>query len=116
MDPKQPARLPKIVGAIAAGLAGLSCATVFAQTTAAPAASPAGAQGVPPGMTQIEPPKDPLVERREARKRASDEYKAKKKAAKGEYKEEVGEAKQERKVENKAADAAARQEMAAPKQ
>ncbi|WP_439684629.1 hypothetical protein MNJPNG_03570 [Cupriavidus oxalaticus] len=115
MDPKQPARLPKIVGAIAAGLAGLSCATVFAQTTAAPAA-PAGAQDVPPGVTQIEPPKDPLVERREARKRASDEYKAKKKAAKGEYKEEVGEAKQERKVENKAADSTARQEMAAPKQ
>lgn len=67
-------------------------------------------------MTQVQPPKDPLVERREARQKASAEYKAKKKAAKGEYKQDVGAAKQERKVENKAADAVAKDQMAAPKQ
>jgi Rieske Fe-S protein len=125
---KQPARLgaATIAGVIAAGMLSVSA---YAQTPAAPATatSPAtttmpatGAQstapGVPPGMVQIEPPKDPLVERREARRQAAAEYKAKKKEAKQEYKQEVGSAKQERKAENKAANEAARQELSAPKQ
>lgn len=115
MDQQKPVRPTHVAGALAAVLAGLSCAAAFAQTPATQPA-PAGAQGVPPGMTQIEPPKDPLVERREARKKAADEYKATKKTAKGEYKQDVNAAKQERKTENQAADAAARQELTAPKQ
>ena len=105
-------RTGSLIGALTAGL--LS-ATAFAQTTAAPA--PAGGNtAVPPGMTQIQPPKDPLVERREARKVASDQYKAEKAAAKGEYKQDVGAAKQERKDANKAANETAKQELQAPKQ
>jgi len=118
-------KLPVRFVQLATALAGLTCIAAFAQAPSAQTpsaqspsapAAPANAQGVPPGMTQIQPPKDPLVERREARKQASDEYKAKKKSAKDEYKQNVGAAKQERKTEDQAADAAAKEEMVAPKQ
>ncbi|MGO4303964.1 hypothetical protein [Cupriavidus sp. RAF12] len=97
-------RTTSLIGTLAAGL---MSATAFAQTTTAPA----DANAVPPGMTQIQPPKDPLVERREARKVAKDQYKAEKSAAKAEYKQDVGAAKQERKDANKAANETAKQEM-----
>lgn len=109
MDPKQPIRISHLLGAAAIGLVS---ATAFAQTPVAPA--PSAAPGVPPGYTQIQPPKDPLVERREARAQARAEYKEKKSEARSEYKQEVGSAKQERRMENKAADATARQELAPP--
>ena len=98
-------RTTSLIGALAAGL---MSATAFAQT---PAPAPAGANAVPPGMTQIQPPKDPLVERREARKAAKDQYKAEKAAAKGQYKQDVGAAKQERSDANKAANEAAKAEL-----
>nr|WP_315593927.1 hypothetical protein [uncultured Cupriavidus sp.] len=98
-------RTTSLIGALAAGL---MSATAFAQT---PAPAPANANAVPPGMTQIQPPKDPLVERREARKAAKDQYKAEKAAAKGQYKQDVGAAKQERSDANKAANEAAKAEL-----
>ena len=91
-------RTTSLIGALAAGMISV---TAFAQTTTAPADT---STAVPPGSVQIQPPKDPLVERREARKAANDQYKAEKKAAKGEYKKDVSSAKSERKDAKKAAD------------
>lgn len=105
MSSNRTLRYSTLIGALAAGL---MSATAFAQTTTAPANA---TNAVPPGMTQIQPPKDPLVERREARKQARDEYSAQKKAAKSEYKQEVGAAKQERKEAYKAANEQAKQEL-----
>ncbi len=102
-------RSTSLIGALAAGLL---CATAFAQTTPpAMAPAPADANAVPPGMTQIQPPKDPLVERREARKAAKDQYKTEKSTAKDQYKQDVGSAKQERNDANKAANEAAKTEL-----
>ncbi|MGO4331660.1 hypothetical protein AB4Z48_02415 [Cupriavidus sp. 2TAF22] len=89
--------------------AGLLCAAAFAQTPAAPA--DAGNTAVPAGMTQVEPPKDPLVQRRDANKQASDEYKTRKKAAQSEYKHDVKAAKQDKKADKKANNEAMKQEM-----
>ncbi|CAG9180457.1 hypothetical protein [Cupriavidus pampae] len=100
-------RTTTLVGALAAGLMSM---TAFAQTTA-PATGATGANTVPPGYTQVQPPKDPLVERREARREASQEYSAQKKAAKSEYKQDVGAAKQERKDAYKAANENAKQDL-----
>ncbi|CAG9169380.1 hypothetical protein CURE108131_10290 [Cupriavidus respiraculi] len=127
---KQPARVAAmagtIAGVLAAGMfslsaqaqtpAGANTATAPGTTTMPATGAQSTAPGVPPGMVQIQPPKDPLVERREARREARAEYKATKKEAKQEYKQEVRGAKQERKAENRAADAAAREELSAPKQ
>lgn len=98
-------RTTSLMGALAAGL---FSAAAFAQVPAAPADTTAAP---PPAMTQVQPPKDPLVERREARKAASDQYKAEKSAAKGQYKQDVGAAKQERKDANKSANEAAKAEL-----
>ncbi|MCP3023652.1 hypothetical protein [Cupriavidus basilensis] len=89
--------------------ASLLCAATFAQAPGAPPDRSNAA--VPSGMTQIEPAKDPLVQRRDANKQASDQYKAKKKAAKTEYNQSVKSAKQDKSVEKKANDAKMKQEM-----
>ncbi|WP_454727173.1 MULTISPECIES: hypothetical protein [Cupriavidus] len=99
----------RILQASTAVAAGLLCAAAFAQAPAMPADNANAA--VPPGMTQVEPPKDPLVQRREANKQASDEYKATRKAARREYKHDVKSAKQTRNAEKKANDETARQEL-----
>jgi len=96
-------RTTSLIGAVAAGL---MSAAAFAQTTASN-----DTNAVPPGMTQIQPPKDPLVERREARKAAKDQYKTEKSSAKSQYDQQVGAAKQERKDANKAANETAKQEL-----
>ncbi|MHA7684897.1 hypothetical protein [Cupriavidus sp. PET2-C1] len=94
--------------------AGLLCAAAFAQTPAVPAMpADSGNAAVPAGTTQIEPPKDPLVQRRDANKQASDEYKTKKKAAKTEYKQDVKSAKQQKSAEKKANNDTMKQEMSA---
>ncbi|MDF3835084.1 hypothetical protein P3W85_19275 [Cupriavidus basilensis] len=103
-----PIRLLQASTALAAGLL---CAASFAQAPAAPADS--GNTAAPAGMTQVEPPKDPLVQHREANKQASDEYKAKKKAASSTYKQDVKAARQEKNTEKKANNAALKQEMPA---
>jgi hypothetical protein len=107
-------RLTLLTGALAATAAS---AGAFAQTAAAPA-NPS--QAVPQGYTQIEPPKDPLVQRREDRAHAQADYKATKSEARSEYKATTSEAKQEKKADYRAADAAARDAMTpaqqAPKQ
>src|SRR5213595_335742 len=108
MPQNKPIRFLQASTALAAGLL---CAASFAQTPATPADS--GTTAVPAGTTQIQPPKDPLVQRRDANKQASDEYKAKKKAAKSEYKQDVKGAKQEKSVEKKANDATMKEEMSA---
>lgn len=127
---QQPARArtmaASMAGVFAAGMlslsayaqtpAGTDAATSSGGTTMPAAGAQSTTPGVPPGMVQIQPPKDPLVERREARREARAEYKATKKEARQEYKQEVRGAKQERKAENRAADAAAREELTAPKQ
>jgi len=95
---------------IAATAATIASAGALAQTPAT-ADAQAGAQAIPPGTVQVQPPKDPLVERREARKQAHDQYKATKSQAKQEYKSTAKEAKQEQKTEDKAADAAAREAL-----
>ncbi|MBV8271887.1 MAG: hypothetical protein JO067_06410 [Cupriavidus sp.] len=95
-------RTTSLIGAMAAGL---MSAAAFAQGTTASNDTNA----VPPGMTQIQPPKDPLVERREARKVAKDQYHTEKSAAKSQYDQEVGAAKQERHDANKAANETAKQ-------
>lgn len=69
--------------------------TVPAPTMPATPAIPA-TPAVAPAPTQVEPPKDPLVERREQRREARQEYRQTKKAAKA-----------ERKAARKAADAQA---------
>lgn len=91
--------------------AGLLCAASFAQAPATPADS--GNAAVPAGTTQIEPPKDPLVQHRDANKQASDEYKSKKKAAKSEYKQEVKSAKQQKSAQKSDNNATLKQEMSA---
>ncbi|GJG95468.1 hypothetical protein [Cupriavidus pauculus] len=107
-------RTTSLIGALAAGMISV---TAFAQTTTAPAPAPMAtapaptSTAVPPGTVQIQPPKDPLVERREARKAANDQYKAEKAAAKGTYKQDVNAAKTERTDAKKAADATAKAEM-----
>ncbi|AJG24539.1 hypothetical protein [Cupriavidus basilensis] len=101
----------RFLQAATAMAAGLLCAAAFAQTPAVPADS--GNAAVPAGMTQIEPPKDPLVQRRDANKQASDEYKAKKKAAKTEYKQDVKSAKQQKSAEKKANNDTMKQGMSA---
>ncbi|MEN7530389.1 MULTISPECIES: hypothetical protein [unclassified Cupriavidus] len=98
-------RNTSLVGAL---VAGLMSATAFAQTTTAPANT---TSAVPPGTVQIQPPKDPLVERREARKAANDQYKAEKAAAKSTYKQDVSAAKGEQKDAKKAANEAAKAEL-----
>ncbi|RZT42077.1 hypothetical protein [Cupriavidus agavae] len=98
-------RNTSLIGAL---VAGLMSATAFAQTTTAPSGT---STAVPPGTVQIQPPKDPLVERREARKAANDQYKAEKAAAKDTYKQDVGAAKDERKDAKKAANEAAKAEL-----
>lgn len=108
MSSNQTIRIQRILGALAVGAIS---ATVFAQTSPAPQSA-----GVPQGYTQVQPPKDPLVERREAKKEAADEYKDAKKAAKKDYKYDVKAAKQERKASDKEADAAAKDALSAPKQ
>lgn len=100
-------RTSALIGALAAGL---MSATAFAQTTTTTAPA-AGNNTVPPGYTQVQPPKDPLVERREQRREAKQEYAAEKKAAKAEYKQDVGAAKQERKDAYKAANEQATQQL-----
>ncbi|CAG2128263.1 hypothetical protein [Cupriavidus plantarum] len=107
MSKNRTLRTSALIGALAAGL---MSATAFAQTpsTTAPAA---GANTVPPGYTQVQPPKDPLVERREQRREARQEYAAEKKAAKSEYKQDVNAAKQERKDAYKAANEQATQQL-----
>jgi len=106
MSKNQPIRFLQVATAASAGLL---CAAAFAQAPAMPADNANAA--VPPGMTQVEPTKDPLVQRREANKQASDEYNATRKAAKREYKQDVKSAKQVKSAEKKANDAAARQEL-----
>ena len=98
-------RTTSLIGALAAGMISV---TAFAQTTTAPADT---STAVPPGSVQIQPPKDPLVERREARKAANDQYKAEKKAAKNDYKQDMNAAKTERKDAKKSADEAAKAEL-----
>jgi hypothetical protein len=106
MTKNKPIRFLQALTALAAGLL---CAVSFAQ---APGAPPDRSNAtVPAGMNQIEPQKDPLVQRRDANKQASDEYKAKKKAAKTEYNQSVKSAKQDKSVEKKANDAKMNQEM-----
>lgn len=105
MSKQHTTRTISLFGALAAGMISV---TAFAQTTTAPADS---STAVPPGTVQIQPPKDPLVERREARKAANAQYKAEKSAAKGEYKQDVNAAKTERKDAKKAADEAAKAEL-----
>lgn len=105
MSKQRTIRTTSLIGALAAGMISV---TAFAQTTTAPAPAPAA---VPPGTVQIQPPKDPLVERREARKAANDQYKAEKAAAKGTYKQDMNAAKSERTDAKKAADATAKAEM-----
>ncbi|WP_420995675.1 hypothetical protein ACKI2N_022270 [Cupriavidus sp. 30B13] len=106
MSQNKPIRFLQASTAVAAGLL---CAAAFAQSPAIPADNANTA--APAGMTQVEPPKDPLVQRREANKQASDDYKATKKAAKREYKQDVKSAKQAKSAEKKANDATARQEL-----
>src|SRR5437868_10215415 len=108
MSSNQTIRIHRILGVLAVGAVS---ATVFAQTTPAP-----DSVGVPQGYTQVQPPKDPLVERRENRKEAADEYKANKKAARKDYKQDKKAARQERKAADKDADTAAKQLLSAPKQ
>ena len=105
MSKQRTIRTTSLIGALAAGMISV---TAFAQTPAAPADT---ATAAPPVTTQIQPPKDPLVERREARKAANDQYSAEKKAAKGEYKKDVNSAKSERKDAKKAADETAKAEL-----
>jgi len=100
-------RTTSLIGAMAAGL---MSAAAFAQATTASNDTNA-TNAVPPGMTQIQPPKDPLVERREARKAAKDQYHTEKSAAKSQYDQQVGAAKQERHDANKAANETAKQEL-----
>lgn len=89
--------------------ASLICAASFAQ---APGAPPDRSNAtVPAGRTQIEAPKDPLVQRREANKEASDEYKATKKAAKRDYDRDKKAARSHEKKHQKANDAAAKAQM-----
>ncbi|MGY8526761.1 hypothetical protein [Paracidovorax citrulli] len=71
-------------------------------------------QPVGPGVVQIHPPKDPLVERREARSEARAEYRARKSDAKQDYRQEVKAAKQERKAEYREANEEAKRELTAP--
>jgi len=107
-------RLSLLIAATTATIAAtIASPGAFAQTPATVDAQ-AGAQAIPPGTVQIQPPKDPLVERREARKQAHDQYKATKSQAKQEYKSTAKDAKQEQKTEDKAADTAAREALASP--
>ena len=71
-------------------------------TTSPTVTSPAPADASSGASAQA---KDPLVERREARKQAKDDYKANKKAAKAEYKADKKSAKENYKAEKQSADA-----------
>ncbi|WP_066735470.1 hypothetical protein [Cupriavidus sp. D384] len=108
MSKQRTIRTTSLIGALAAGMISV---TAFAQTAQTPAPPADITTAAPPVTTQVQPPKDPLVERRESRKAANDQYKAEKKAAKGEYNKDVNAAKSERKDAKKAADATAKAEL-----
>ncbi|MCD9121739.1 hypothetical protein [Cupriavidus sp. UGS-1] len=91
-------------------------ASTMPTTGPAPGSVPAGMVAVPhgPGVYQLQPKLDPLVERRMARAEARGEYRARKSEARQEYRQEVNAAKQERKAEMREANEEAKRELTTP--